>query len=72
MLVDIQLPGMNGLELTRRIKQDSRTRDIVVVRSTACAMKGDDERGLSSRLRRLHHQTHRNSHAGQQGSRVSG
>ena len=43
MLVDIQLPGMNGLELTRRIKQDSRTRDIVVVALTACAMKGDDD-----------------------------
>jgi len=43
MLVDIQLPGMSGLELTRRIKQDSRTRDIVVVALTACAMKGDDD-----------------------------
>jgi len=43
MLVDIQLPGMNGLELTKRIKQDSRTRDIIVVALTACAMKGDDD-----------------------------
>ena len=43
MLVDIQLPGMNGLDLTRRVKQDSRTRDIVVVALTACAMKGDDD-----------------------------
>jgi two-component system cell cycle response regulator DivK len=43
MLVDIQLPGMNGLELTRKVKQDSRTRDIVVVALTACAMKGDDD-----------------------------
>jgi CheY-like chemotaxis protein len=43
MLVDIQLPGMNGLELTTRIKQDSRTRDILVVALTACAMKGDDD-----------------------------
>ena len=42
ILVDIQLPGMSGLELTRRIKQDSKTRDIVVVALTACAMKGDD------------------------------
>jgi CheY-like chemotaxis protein len=43
MLVDIQLPGMNGLELTKKVKQNSRTRDIVVVALTACAMKGDDD-----------------------------
>ena len=46
MLVDIQLPGMDGLELTRRIKRDDRTRNIVVVALTACAMKGDDERAF--------------------------
>jgi len=43
ILVDIQLPGMDGLELTRRLKRDSRTRDIVLVALTACAMKGDDQ-----------------------------
>lgn len=48
MLVDIQLPGMNGLELTRRVKQDSRTRDIIVVALTACAMKGDDDRAFKA------------------------
>jgi two-component system, cell cycle response regulator DivK len=48
MLVDIQLPGMNGLELTTRVKQDSRTRDIVVVALTACAMKGDDDRAFEA------------------------
>jgi len=48
MLVDIQLPGMNGLELTRRIKRDDRTRDIVVVALTACAMKGDDEKAFQA------------------------
>jgi CheY-like chemotaxis protein len=48
ILVDIQLPGMNGLELTRRVKQDSRTRDIVVVALTACAMKGDDDRAFQA------------------------
>src|ERR1039458_4449612 len=35
MLVDIQLPGMDGLELTRQVRQDPRTRDIVVVALTA-------------------------------------
>ena len=48
MLVDIQLPGMDGLELTRRIKLDSRTRDVVVVALTACAMRGDEERALEA------------------------
>ncbi len=48
MLVDIQLPGMDGLELTRRIKQDDRTRNIVVVALTACAMKGDDEKAFQA------------------------
>src|SRR5580704_18605667 len=48
MLVDIQLPGMNGLELTKRVKQDSRTRDIVVVALTACAMKGDDDEAFQA------------------------
>src|SRR5579871_6727164 len=44
ILVDIQLPGMDGLELTRRIKGDERTSDIVVVALTAYAMKGDEQR----------------------------
>lgn len=48
MLVDIQLPGMNGLELTRLVKQDPRTRDIVIVALTACAMKGDDDRAFKA------------------------
>ena len=44
MLVDIQLPGMDGLELTRRVKSDPRRRDIVVVALTAFAMKGDEQK----------------------------
>ncbi len=44
ILVDIQLPGMDGLELTRRLKSDPGTRDIVVVALTAYAMKGDEQR----------------------------
>jgi two-component system, cell cycle response regulator DivK len=44
MLVDIQLPGMDGLELTRRVKADPRTRDVVVVALTAFAMKGDEQK----------------------------
>ena len=48
ILMDIQLPGMDGLELTRRLKADARTRDILIVALTAYAMKGDDERSLSA------------------------
>jgi CheY-like chemotaxis protein len=46
MLVDIQLPGMDGLELTRRVKADPDTRAIVVVALTAFAMKGDEEKAM--------------------------
>ena len=44
ILMDIQLPGMDGLEATRQLKQDDRTRDIPVIALTALAMKGDEER----------------------------
>jgi DNA-binding response OmpR family regulator len=44
ILADIQLPGIDGLEMTRRIKGDDRTRDMLVVALTAFAMKGDEER----------------------------
>jgi len=44
IMMDLQLPGMDGLELTRRLKANEKTRDIVVIALTAYAMKGDDER----------------------------
>jgi len=44
MLVDIQLPGMNGFDLARKIKAHPATRDIVVVALTAFAMAGDEKR----------------------------
>jgi len=48
ILMDIQLPGMDGLELTRRLKADPATRDAIVVALTAYAMKGDEERAISA------------------------
>jgi two-component system, cell cycle response regulator DivK len=42
ILMDIQLPGMDGLALTRELKQDAATRDITIVAFTAYAMKGDE------------------------------
>ena len=44
ILMDVQMPGIDGLELTRRLKSDPATRDIVVVAFTAYAMKGDEAR----------------------------
>jgi CheY-like chemotaxis protein len=44
VLADIQMPGMDGLEMTRRIKRDPRYRDILVVALTALALKSDEER----------------------------
>jgi CheY-like chemotaxis protein len=44
ILMDIALPGMDGLEATRRIKQDARTANIPIVALTASAMRGDDSK----------------------------
>jgi len=43
ILMDVQLPGMDGLELTRRLKADPHRRGIVIIALTAYAMKGDEE-----------------------------
>jgi len=48
ILMDIQLPGIDGLELTRRLKADPSTRDIVIVAVTAYAMKGDQDKALAA------------------------
>ena len=44
ILMDIQLPGMDGLTLTGRLKADPATAHIVIVAFTAHAMKGDEAR----------------------------
>ena len=48
ILADIQLPGIDGLELTRRIKSNEATCDITVVALTAFAMKGDEQRAVEA------------------------
>jgi DNA-binding response OmpR family regulator len=48
ILADIQLPGIDGLELTRRIKKNDDTRDITVVALTAFAMKGDEQKAVEA------------------------
>src|SRR5688572_16779676 len=48
ILMDIQLPGMDGLQATALLKSDAATRDIPVIALTALAMKGDEERILAA------------------------
>ncbi|MCL5960227.1 MAG: response regulator [Chloroflexi bacterium] len=42
ILMDVQLPGLDGLSATRILKSDPATQDIVVVAITAHAMRGDE------------------------------
>lgn len=42
ILMDIALPGMDGLALTRLLKSQERTKDLLIVALTSFAMKGDD------------------------------
>jgi CheY-like chemotaxis protein len=42
ILLDLQLPGMDGLELTRRLRSRVETQTIPIVAVTAYAMKGDE------------------------------
>lgn len=48
ILMDIQLPGMDGLAATTILKKDETTRHIPVLALTALAMKGDEERILAA------------------------
>ncbi len=44
IIMDIQLPGMSGLEVTRSLKASDATRDIPIIATTAFALRGDEER----------------------------
>ncbi|HWA72909.1 MAG TPA: response regulator [Polyangiaceae bacterium] len=46
ILMDLQLPGMDGLQLTRQLRQQARWNQTWIVALTAYAMKGDDEKAL--------------------------
>jgi CheY-like chemotaxis protein len=48
ILMDIQLPGIDGLELTRRLKAEPATRSVAVIALTAYAMKGDREKAFAA------------------------
>jgi two-component system cell cycle response regulator DivK len=48
LLVDIQLPGMDGLELARRTKEDPRTQDVVILALTASNTRSDRDRASAA------------------------
>jgi CheY-like chemotaxis protein len=48
ILMDLQLPGIDGLQLTRKLKADPNRHHITVLAVTAYAMKGDMERALAA------------------------
>ena len=48
IIMDVGLPGMDGLEVTRRLQGDPKLREVPVVAVTAYAMPGDEERMLAA------------------------
>ena len=48
ILMDLQMPGMDGLELTRRLKKDPELASVTILALTAYAMKGDEERARAA------------------------
>lgn len=48
ILMDIQLPGIDGLTLVKQIKADTTTKDIPIIAVTAYAMKGDEQKILDT------------------------
>ena len=48
IVMDIQLPGMDGLEITRKLKEQPATADIPVIAVTSYAMKGDREKAFAA------------------------
>lgn len=48
ILMDLQLPRMDGLALTRLLKADATRRGIVIIALTSFAMKGDEEKALAA------------------------
>src|ERR1700730_19164223 len=53
ILMDIALPGMDGLSLTRKLKADPRFEDVPIIALTASAMKGDDRKAFAAGWKRF-------------------
>lgn len=48
ILMDIQLPGMDGLTLTRTLRADRAYDNVVILALTAYAMKGDEDKAMAA------------------------
>jgi CheY-like chemotaxis protein len=48
ILMDLQLPRMDGLELTRRLKADPAHQEVIIIALTAYAMIGDDQKAFAA------------------------
>ncbi len=48
IMMDLQLPGMSGLELSTQLKANPKFKDVVIIAITAYAMKGDREKALAA------------------------
>ena len=48
IMLDLQLPGMDGLALARKLRADPAMRAVVIVAVTAHAMKGEEQRALAA------------------------
>lgn len=48
ILMDIQLPGMDGLQLTRHLKAIPKYHHTIIIAITAYAMKGDEEKAIAA------------------------
>lgn len=48
ILMDLSIPGVDGWDVTRRLKSDARTRVVPIIALTAHAMRGDEERARAA------------------------
>lgn len=48
VLMDVQLPGVDGLTFTRELRKNAATRELIVIAFTAYAMRGDEQKALDA------------------------